>query len=85
MKNHRKAWVQNAIENTEAKNAVELRAMCRDGSLDLSGTMLITREEAIEFCEQYMADEERRCLDCEIECMVGDEFYLCPNCNRKYS
>lgn len=85
MKSHRRIWVESALDNTDAENAVELRAMIRNGEIGLKGANMVTREEGIEFCEKYMADEERRCLDCEIECMAGDRFYICPNCNRKYS
>lgn len=85
MRSHRKTWVESALNNTSADNALELRNLIRDGEIDVKGVRIVTKDEAIEFCEGYMADVEHRCLDCEIECMEGDEFYLCPECNRKYS
>lgn len=83
MRSHRRQWVEAAIEETEAENAVQLRNMIVSGELSISSRM-VTKGNAIDFCEQYMTDEERRCIDCEIECMAGDEYHICPECNSMY-
>lgn len=83
MRSHRESWVKAALDNTDADDAAEVRELIREGELQIRSPM-VTEDDAIEFCEEYMADVESRCLDCEIMCFEGDEYLICPDCNRKY-